>query len=48
MDQAGLLCRTIVDFDAKNQASIDYMNLAQEVEARLATDGNGSGGNDVR
>lgn len=48
VDQAGLLCRTIVDFDAKNQASIDYMNLAQEVEARLATDGNGSGGNDVR
>lgn len=48
VDQAGLLCRTIVDFDAKNQASIDYMNLAQEVEARLATDDNGSGGNDVR
>ena len=46
VDQAGLLCRTIVDFDIKNQAAVDYMNLALEVETRLAAEEIENGGAD--
>ena len=48
VDQASLLCRTIVDFDSKNQASVDYMSLAQEVEDRLAAECVNAGGDNVR
>ena len=48
VDQAGLLCRTIIDFDPKNQAAVDYTNLASEVESRMAAADAVRGGRDGR